>query len=308
MPAATTSNFANLVAPGLRKVWSDEWKKAKPEYATLLNTETSKRKYEEHIKVGELSSAVEKPEGQPTAFITPTISALKRFTQVSYGVGFRVTREMYDFDLYGPMKRMSRQLAESARDRMEIVGATIFNDAFVTTGNIAPNTSAGFVSTEALCATSHALQGGGTWSNRPSVDVDFSLTALQAACDSLEGVVNEVNMPRPIKPVLVVGDYRYKWAFREVLGSPNKPYTAGNEINPLVDEDLKWFLSHRFTDADQWFVLGSKPNLGLWYFTSKAPTFDPGDDYDTGDAKFKTYFRCVVGYDEARGVYGSSGG
>jgi len=124
VPAATTSNFANLVAPGLRKVWSDELKKAKPEYATLLNTETSKRKYEEHVKVGELSSAVEKPEGQPTTFVTPTISALKRFTQVSYGVGFRVTREMYDFDLYGPMKRMSRQLAESARDRMEIVGAT----------------------------------------------------------------------------------------------------------------------------------------------------------------------------------------
>lgn len=301
MPAAVTNNFSNLVAPGLRKVWFDVFKKAKNERDVLFNVINSERQYEETVKVGELPSAMEKPESTPTQFVHTTISSLKRLTQVPYGLGFRISREMYDFDLYGPMKRMSKQLAESARDRMEIVSMSILNNAFSTSYG-------GFVSTEALCSTTHALLAGGTASNKPSTDVDFSLSALQAACDALSGNVNEVSMPRPINPRLIVGDYRYRWAFREILDSEYKPYTANNEINPITDEDLKYFLSHRFTDVDQWFVLGPKADLGLWVIISKAPTFESGDDFDTGDAKFKTYFRIVAGYDEWRGVYGSSGG
>lgn len=302
MAVASTGAFSNLVAPGLRKVWFNWLKEHKAEYPVFLNVVTdTKRKYEEHIKVGDMPTAQTKPEGEAITYATPDISALKRFTQVSYGLGFRVTREMYDFDLYGPMRRMSQQLAESCRDRMEIVGASVLNNGFSTSYG-------GFVSTESLCSTSHALLAGGTFANRPSTDVDFSMSALQAACDVFEGNVNEQNMPRPLKPRMIIGDYRYKWAFREVLGSPSKPYTADNEINPLVDEDIKWFLSHRFTDTDQWFLVGPKEGLGLWMFVTKQPTFDNGDDFDTKDAKFSSYFRCVAGYDEWRGVYGSSGG
>lgn len=303
MPSvANTGAFSDLVAPGLRKVWFNWLKEHKPEYPVFLNVVTdTKRKYEEHIKVGELPMAETKPEGQPINYVTPDISELKRFTQVAYGLGFRITREMYDFDLYGPMKRMSAQLAESCRDRMEIIGASVLNNAF--------NTSyGGFVSTESLCSTSHALLSGGTAANRPSTDVDFTMSALQAACDVLEGNLNEQSQPRPLKPQIVIADYRLKWALREILGSPDKPYTSNNEINPLVDEDIKWFLSHRFTDTDQWFLTGSKESTGLWMFITKQPTFDNGDDFDTKDAKFSSYFRCVSGYDEWRGVYGSSGG
>jgi len=301
LPPARTENFANLVAPGLRKVWFDVFKKAQNERDVLFNVINSDRQYEETAKVGELPSAVEKPEGTAISYVHASISALKRITQVPYGLGFRITREMYDFDLYGPMKKMSKQLAESARDRMEIVSMSILNNAFSTSYG-------GFVSTESLCSTTHALLAGGTASNRPATDVDFSLSALQAACDAMSGNLNEVSMPRPINPRLLVGDYRYRWAFVEQLESEYKPYTANNEINSIRDQDLKYFLSHRFTDTDQWFLMGPKEDLGLWVIISKAPTFESGDDFDTGDAKFKTYFRIAAGYDEWRGVYGSSGG
>lgn len=293
-----TTDFSNLLAPGLRKIFFDDLAERPLEYSQIANMTTTQRNFEDDYQMAGLPTMPTKPQGTAITYEDPISGATKRYTPVSFGLGFRVTQEMWDDDLYGQIKKMPKELAMSARHAQEVNWWAVLNNAFSTT-----LTFDGL----ALAHTAHTLLGGGTYANRPSTDADLSITSLQAAIDSFEGMINERGMPRAITPTRLVIPYQTKWIAREILGSSQKPYTANNEINPLMDEDLKYFVSHFLTDTDSWFLLSEKAYHSLTFMWRTNPKFDNADDFDTGDAKFKAFMRFAVGVSDWRGVYGTTG-
>jgi hypothetical protein len=59
------------------------------------------------------------------------------------------------------------------------------------------------------------------------------------------------------------------------------------------------------TDSDAWFLIGDEHDVN--YKWRKKPSFANGDDFDTGDAKFKAVMRAVSGFGSFRGIYGTQG-
>jgi len=293
--------FANLLAPGLRKVFFQEFDLVPTEYTRVLNILTSTRAYEEDLKVSGLSEMPEKPEGTPTTYVEPQISDKVRYTMKPFGLGFRVTHEMYVDDLYGPARKMSQALARSARHRAEVQAWAPWNDAFSATP-----TYKGFDGL-ALCHITHPLLLGGTYANKPTTDVDFSVTALQAALNAFEMCVDDSNMVVGLRARMVIGHPANKWVFKEVLKSEYAPYTANNEINSIRDEGLDYFLCHYQTDPDAWGLFSAQGMHDLNVYIREALRMENSDDFDSGDAKFKAYQRLISGFGEWRGVYGSKG-
>ena len=297
MPSpSTTGAFSALLAPGLRKVYSEELGNRPTEYDKIAKMNTSKRAYETDQQVALLSTTPRKAQGAPTVFDNPIQGNSVRYTHVSFGLGFRVTREMWEDDLYGVMKDASKDLAEANGETIEIEFADVINNADDST---AYATFDGL----ALCSTAHTLLGGGTYANRPSTDVELSPAAIQAAVENFEKVVNERGRKKLAKPWRLLIPVELKWAAREILGSQYKPYTANNEINALMEEDLSFFVHHYMTSTKQWMLLGRKHDIK--FFWRKKPVFDNADDFSTGDALFKTFFRCSKGVSDWREVYGS---
>jgi hypothetical protein len=301
--ATTTGSFAELLAPGLYDVMFNEIDAQPNQWLGVLNTDDSQRAYEEDLKTAGLGGMVSKPEGVPTTFDDPIQGNKIRYTHASYGLGFRVTREMWDDDLYGIMKQMARELGRAAAYKIEVDAWSVFNNAF----------TAGFVGEEGLtlCSTAHTrLDGGATQANRPTVAADISLTTFQAALDHFAGLLDDRGRPIVLTPALLIVSTAYKWAAKEILQSEYKPYVANNEINALKGEiSENGYLTCRYlTNARSWFVTAQKGQHDAKFFWRTRPETAETDDFLSGDALFKIYARYSKGFTEWRGIYGSAGG
>lgn len=297
----TTGQISQLLAPGLRKIFFQHLKEREPQYSRIANMNKSDRAYEEDLEFAGLGTMPEKPEGTATVYQDATQGGKKRYTHVSFGLGFRVTQEAYADDLYGPMRKMSRELGKAARNVREVRFFNVLNNAFTTEFGFPK-----FGANEALISTAHTMIGGGTQANRLTTDMDLGVAALEAAILLFDNMLDEMSMPVVQMPKWLIVPPALKQIATEILGSEYRPYTANNEINALIrNNSIKMEMVNYLADADSWFVLTDEHDLN--FFERAAVRFQNGDDFDTGDAKFKSFQRFSVGAGEWRGIFGSLG-
>lgn len=264
----------------------------------LVNKNTSKRAYEEDFPIAGFGTLQKKVEGGPFTYQDAMQGDAKRYTWSTYALGFRITQEMMEDDLYGIMgNRMSKALGRSGRNNAEIVMHSPFNNAFDTA-------YPGFVAGEALCGSHVALRGA-TQSNVPAAAADFDILSLQAALEHFHQLEDESEIPAvfiPRKVIHSVGDH---WTVASVLKSQYLPGSNQNDINQVSNEGLTPHLSHYLDDTDAWFVQCGEHDVNYW--ERRAFTFGNSDDFETGDAKFKATRRNGAGWGDWRGIYGSTG-
>lgn len=290
--------FSNLLAPGFRKIVFETYKERPVEGGKLVNKNTSKRAYEEDFPIAGFGTLQTKVEGGPVVFQDAVQGTVKRYTWTTFALGFRITQEMMEDDLYGVMGgRMSKALGRSARNNMEIVMHAPYNSAF-------DNTVNGFVAGEALC-DDHTTLRGLVQRNRPAVDADFDLISLQAALEHFHNLTDESGIPAVFIPQLVIHSVGQHWIVSQVLKSQYLPGSNLNDINQVAQEGLSPHLSHYLVDPDAWFVRCSEHDIN--YFDRRPATFTNTDDFITGDALFKLTRRNGAGFGDWRGVYGSPG-
>lgn len=291
--------FSNLLAPGFRKVVFETYKERPTEGDKLVNMQKSQRAFEEDFPIAGFGTLLVKGEGGPISYQDAIQGAIKRYTWTTYALGFRITQEMMEDDLYGVMgNKMSKALGRSARNNFEIVSHAPLNSAFDTT-------VVGFESGVSLCSLSHVTLRGQTIANRPTLDSDISLLALQAAVEHFHSLVDEAGLPVVFIPKWVAHNPGDHWIVSQLLKSTQLPGGNQNDINQLRNEGLQPYLDHYLTDPDSWFVLADQIDVN--YFDRRAPTFTNTDDFETGDAKFKLTRRNGSGFSDWRGVFGSPG-
>src|SRR5574343_435388 len=151
-----TGLWGKLLWPGVNTWYGDAYKDWQTEYTDIFTTEQSSQAYEEDVSVSGFGLAQIKGEGQPVSYDSETQGFLDRYTHATYSLGFVITKELVEDDLYSKAgKRKATGLARSMRQTKEIVGANILNRAF--------NTNYLYGDGKALCVTDHPNIAGGTW-------------------------------------------------------------------------------------------------------------------------------------------------
>jgi len=291
--------FSNLIAPGYRKVIFDTYRERPVEGNKLVNMGRANRAYIEDVNMAGFGTLLEKPEGGRVIYQDPLQGNPKRYTFSTYGLGFRITQEMMEDDLYGIVgNKFSRALGRSVRHNFEVVAHSILNNAF-------NPLFYGFEAGIPLVSTLHGNLRGGTQSNRPAVDADLSLTTLQAAVEAFHGWTDESGLQIADSPRYLVTGVSNMWVAGVLLGATLLPGGNFNDPNIIKNLGLTHIISHYITDPDAWFLLSSDHDMN--YFDRRMPTFSNTDDFDTGDAKFKVTRRNGAGFGDWRGVYGSPG-
>lgn len=291
--------FSHLIAPGIRKVVFESYKERPTEATRWINMNTSQRAYEEDFPIAGFGTLVLKPEGSPITYQDAMQGMLKRYIWSTFGLGFRVTEEMMEDDLYGVMgAKMARALGRSARVNFEVVAHSVLNNAF-------DNTVNGFYPGEALIQTNHTTLRGVVISNASTTATNLSLPALQAAIEHFHTLVDESGLPAMFVPKWLVHGPADHWIANQILKSERLPGGNQNDINQLAREGLQPLLSHYLTNPRAWYVLADNHDLN--YFDRRPPKLVNTDDFETGDAKFKLTRRNGAGFGDWRGVYGSIG-
>ena len=301
----TRAQYLVFLEPKLSNIWHEAFPARPIEYTAFANVRTTRKRTVTDAKTGDFGPLRLKPEGENIIYDDPLGVQTIEYTPLRFGLGYKITAEMVDHELYGQVDKYERALIKSAIDLQEVKAALLFNNGFGTTGDD------GFVATGfdglQLFSTAHTrLDGGTTWRNRPATDVDISVTGLQNALIDLERTVDDRGRPQYLRPKVVVVNPEDRFTAKELLESEYKPGTGNNEINALRDEGLSFFVTHYVTDVDSWYVFSDQHDCNfIW---EERPRGGMEEDFDAEIIKRKVVQGFAVGHGEARGVWGTSGG
>jgi S-adenosylmethionine/arginine decarboxylase-like enzyme len=303
MGVITSSSFAKLLWPGLNSVYGKEYADYPVEWEQLFEKNTSDKAYEEDLGLSSFGLAVVKPEGSPISYDTERQGFTSRYNHVVYALGFIITREIYEDDLYGKVgAQKAKALARSLRQTKEIVAANVYNRAF----------TAGYTGGDGvvLLSTAHLAVAGGTYSNKIATDADLSEAALEQAVIDIAGYRDDRGLLIAAKPQKLIIPYQLQFEAKRILGADGRVGTDLNDPNVLKQSSIfsQVVVNHYLnsTGNDDWFILTNVKD-GLKYFERRGDQFEMDNDFDTENAKFKATARYSFGWSDPRAIYGSQG-
>lgn len=306
--AVYTSGFANHLAPGLRAILGTDFKGRQAFYSNYYEVETTKRNYEDYLAGTGLPIATEKPQGVNIQSFDPLEGTTKRLTPKVYAIGMEVSEEAWDDDLYASsgsaIRAGANGMSDSIVERVELEGHRPWTaEGFTTTWSVLPDSTA-------FIATAHAPITGGagpSQANRPSADVDLTVTSYRAALTTFRKYKDDQGkrIPGFTTPSLLIVPPDLEFDAKEILRSGYRPDTANmvdnvtkNETGLLVDPYLS-------DDADAWYIKGSKHYAKfLW---RKRPVMDAFDDRRARVSVFVTLCRFSNAPLHWLGWYGTTG-
>lgn len=301
MAIITTGSHPKDKWPGVSAFFGIAYEDHGIEYTELFDVKDSSKNYEEMVQNTGFGLAAVKPQGQSIVFDEDSQGFTARWTHITYGLGYIVTREEIDDNLYEQVS-MDRALSLkiSMVETKENVHANMYNRAF--------NTSFTGGDGKALCVSNHPTRAGDQ-SNVLTTAADFS----EASCEDMIIQVMGATNDRGIKIKLMVQSLHVP---RQLWFEANRVYTsvlqndtASNAINVLratnaIPKGIK--VNHYLTDTDAWFMRTNAPK-GPTSFQRRALEFTKDNEFSTENAMAKATERYSVLWGDWRGVYGTPG-
>lgn len=297
----TTGNHPKALWPGMRAFWGRQYTEHPQEWSQIFESQGSEKAYEEDTEVTGFGLAPIKAQNEAISFDSETQGPTKRYTHVTYALGYIVTREELEDNLYEVVsKRRIKALSWSLRQTEETVAANIFNRAF--------NSSYTGADGKEMIATDHPTVNG-TQSNELTTAADLSEASIEDIAIQIAQSTNSRGLKISLMPKKLVIAPGEMFNAERILKSTLQSGTANNDINAVRSMGLfpgGVCVNHYLTDTDAWFVLTNAPN-GLMRFNRRAAEFKQDNDFDTENAKAKTSVRFAVGWTDWRGAFGSAG-
>lgn len=298
----TSTSFAKALFPGVSSWYGMKYDEFPVECTDLFDVHASRRSYEEDVGTSGFGLAQEKPEGQAVSYDDATQAFITRYSHTVFALGFVITREMVEDDLYDVIgKRKSEALAFSMRQTKENVCANVYNRAF--------NSSFTGGDGVSLLNSAHPNFAGGTQSNVLAVASDLSEAALEQACIDIQKWTDDRGLRISYMPQSLHIPVDLMFEAERILMSPYRVGTANNDVNALhmmgkIPKGIK--INHYFTDTDAWFLRTNVPD-SMKLYERRGAEFTIDNDFDTENAKYKATERYVPGWTDYRGLFGTAG-
>lgn len=301
MGVINSSSFAKALWPGVNAWYGKEYNEYPVEFTKLFDKFTSSRSFEEDVSQSGFGLLAQKPEGTAISYDTERQGFTTRYNHVVYALGFIITREIMEDDLYDVVGQKKAQgLAFSVRQTKEVIGTNVYNRAF--------NTAYAGGDGKPLLSATHPNIAGGTWSNLIGTAADLSEAALEQAVIDIAGYRNDAGLQIAVRPKSLIIPWQLRFEADRILKSVGRVDTPNNDINALNSSGLfsDVIVNHYLTDTDAWFIRTDVKH-GMKYWERRGDEFGMDNDFDTENAKFKASFRASWGWSDPKGLYGSAG-
>ena len=299
--AISRAQLLKELLPGLNALFGLEYGKYENEHAEIYETETSERSFEEEVKLSGFGAAPVKQEGAQVSFDTAQESFTARYNHETVAMGFSVTEEAMEDNLYDSLSaRYTKALARAMAYTKQVKAASLLNTGFDTF------TSGDGVT---LFNASHPTVAGGTNANRPSVAADLNETSLEDAVINIAAFVDERGLLIAARPRKLIVPPALMFVATRLLQTDLRTGTADNDLNAIrsngsIPEGYR--VNHYLTDTDAFFVTTDVPN-GMKHFVRTPMSTMMDGDFDTGNVRYKARERYSFGLSDPLGIYGSPG-
>ena len=297
----TTGNHPKALWPGIHAWWGINYNEYPTEYTEIFDVLGSQKAYEEEVGTTGFGLAPIKNEGTAVSYDSETQLFVKRYTHIAYALGYIVTKEELDDSQYEQVsRRRSKRLAFSMRQTKEVVSANVLNRAFSSTYTGGDGS--------ALSVTSHATNTGNQ-SNVLATTADFSEASLEDLIIQIRQATNDRGLRIALRPMKLIIPVNTQFDAQRTLKSELRVDTANNDINAVRSMGLLpdgYVVNDYLTDTDAWWIKTDCPE-GMEMYDRNPTDFTQDNDYDTMNAKAKSYMRFSVGWTDWRAMYGSQG-
>ena len=299
----STGNHPKLLWPGVHATYGQVYNEHPKEYSDLYDELDSSMAYEEDVQITGFGLAPIKTEGRSIEMDSEVQGAISRYTHIAYALGYAVTKEELDDNLYEIVAtRRAKALAFSMTQTLENIGAFLYNNAFSTTYFTTADAAA-------LCSASHVNATGGNYSNALTPAADLSEAAIEAMLTQVMGATNDRGLPISLMAQSLHVPRQEWFNANRILQSVLQSGSSNNDINVLkatnaLPKGIK--MNHYFTSSHAWFVRTNCPS-GMQMFWRARPDFSQDNDWSTKNALAGSYMRLSVGCTDPRGIFGSDG-
>lgn len=305
MAVITTGSLPKLNWPGLKLVFGNTYDEVPKTYPSLFKTVSSDKNWEEYQQVTGFGIGQIKPQGQSIAYGTQYQAYTTRLTNITFALGYIVTMEERMDNLYEQVsKTRTKSLAFSMLQCKEVMMHLIYNRAF----------TSGYTGGDGvtLASTSHPLQAGGTWANRPVAGSFLSEASIEDAIINIEGYVDDNNLLVNVSPETLIVPRQEQFNAIRITKSMYQPGTANNDINAIMESKALpggTVVSRYLTSPHAWFILTNSGGQGegMIYQERMAIEFDDDNDFDTKNEKAAAVERYAGGWDNARALWCNPG-
>jgi len=302
MAVIFTGNHPKALWPGVKAWFGVGYGEHAEEYRDLYDIESSGQAWEEDVQMKGFGLMPVKDQGMSTTYTGHTQGYVSRYTHIAYSLGFIVTYEELKDNLYAKVAgSRAKALGFSKRQTKENVGANVYNRAF----------NSDYVGGDGLelLSTLHTSTAG-TWSNELDPAADISEVALEDLCIQIMGALDENGLKIALQPNAMIVPRQLWFEANRIMKSTLQNDSALNALNVLRSTNalpggIK--VNHYLTDADAYFIRTNCPD-GMKCYQRDSYDLMKDNDFDTDNAKAKTYDRYSFGWSDPRALYGSAGG
>ena len=302
-----SANFGKLLEPGLRKIFFETYDEVPEQFSKVYNVETSNSATETDYGMGAFGDWTERADELAVVDYAKISEAGEVvYRHKAFTKGFMISREMYDDEKYGQMKKMAKALARAGRAKVEkdavqpllkgFKGATgaikgrdgleLFHDAHT------------LVDSEKTC--SNMING------------ELNRENLKAALKMMRTQLDEAGNLVQMKATKLIIPPALEDEARRLLHSTQVSGTELNDTNEYLKSAgleivVMDYLGEEAGGSDtMWFLQdGSRHELN--FFWRVKPEFKNEEDFDTFVAKYRGYMRYSFGFSDWRGMVGSKG-
>ena len=299
MAVITTGNHPKALWPGVAAWFGARYDARPPQYPALFDMVTSNKSYEEDVEQTAFGLAPIKPEGSATTYDQHQQGFTKRYTNVAYSLGYIVTHEELEDDLYTEVSmQRSASLAFAMAQTRENVGANVYNRA----------TNAAYLGGDGVSLLSIAHPtAAGNQSNLLSTGAALAESSLEDLSIQIMNAANSRGLKISLTSQSLLVSTANVFEAERILKSDRQNDTANNAINALRSKGAvpAVMVDNFFTNTNYWFLRSNAPRGMIW-FDREAVSFKKDTDFDTDNAKAKAYMRFSCGWTDWRGLYGSN--
>lgn len=302
------NSIPKSLVPGVHEFVGLSYGETPQEHMPLFEILNSQRAFEEEVYVSGMGGAPTKGEGASVTFDDIQETYTSRYQMETVAIGFSVTKEAFDDDLYDTIARAKAQeLGRAMADTKQVKAAAIFNRGF----------NSNYVGGDgvSLFSNNHPTISGTDFDN--SVAVDLSESALEDACIAISKYTNDRGILINARPQSLHIPTDLTFVAEKILksdlstgtglhGTADKSVNDMNALRSMGKFPGGVFVNHRFTDPDAWFIKTTVAN-GTKMFVREALSGDDEIDFSTDNMLFKFRERYAFGWTDPRGWYGSSG-
>lgn len=295
-------HFADALTPGFHKLFDDGFREEPLIFEQLFAVENSTKDTERDSSYGGFALPFETGEGEPITYDQVYQGYDVTYRHKKYTLGFKVTREAIEDDLYRIVSRRPSEMGRAMRRGAENQAAGVINNGFSTSylgGDAKP-----------LFSTSHPRPDGGTaQSNASSTGLTLTETNLETGRLAIEGQLDDRGQIIDVEADTILVPRQLDKTAHEIIDAALRSGTADNDPNYFkgMFSIKKW---KYITSSTAWFLVDTKTVKGrgtLTWFWRRRPEFKNDELFDTEFAVYKSTMRLSRGWSDWHGIWGSKG-